>query len=85
MGEKVADSADESVEVEIATNCPQPIDRIEICRNNQFIYANQPEGNTAELTFVDRDPLPGRSYYYVRVIQEDEEIAWSSPVWFGTK
>ena len=34
---------------------------------------------------IDREPLPGRSYYYVRVIQKDEEIAWSSPVWFGAE
>jgi hypothetical protein len=42
------------------------------------------DGAEVELTFVDRNPLPGRSYYYVRVVQEDEELAWSSPVWFGS-
>ena len=29
----------------------------------------------------DTDPINGPSYYYARVIQTDEEIAWSSPVW----
>jgi len=37
------------------------------------------------VTFVDCDPVEGRSYYYVRVIQKDEEIAWTSPVWFGAQ
>jgi len=85
MGEKVADPAGKSVEIQIRTRCPADVQRIEVCRNNRFIYTNSPKGAEAELTFIDREPLAGRSYYYVRVIQKDEEIAWSSPVWFGAK
>lgn len=85
MGEKIAKPAGDSVEVSIHARCPAPIGRIEVCRNNRFIYTSSPDGREADLTFVDRAPLEGRSYYYVRVIQEDEEIAWSSPVWFGAE
>lgn len=83
MGEKVADPAPEKVEVVVCTRCPGEIERIDVCRNNRFIYTATPGGKRAELTYVDRDPLPDRSYYYVRVIQTNGEIAWSSPVWFG--
>jgi len=83
MGETVDESPGESVKVEVRVRCPADIDRIEICRNNRFVYTNQPEGRTAELAFVDCEPADGRSYYYVRVIQKDKEIAWSSPIWFG--
>jgi len=85
MGEKVAAPAGKAVEVKIRARCPADIKSIEVCRNNKFIYTTSPKGRQAELTFVDRDPLPGRSYYYVRVIQADGEIAWSSPVWFGAR
>ena len=85
MGEKLSTPAPEIVEVKITANCPGEIDRIEVCRNNQFIFTKQPEGREATVTFQDRDPLDGRSYYYVRVVQKDEEIAWTSPVWFGAK
>jgi hypothetical protein len=81
----VSKPAPKDVQVDIRCRCPAEIGRIEVCRNNQFIYTNEPDGREAELTFVDREPLQGRSYYYVRVIQEDEEIAWSSPVWFGAE
>jgi hypothetical protein len=84
MGEKVAQSPDGPVTVKMVAKCPMKIDRIEVCRNNRFVYTQTPEGREADLTFVDMDPLQERSYYYVRVIQKDEEIAWSSPVWFGT-
>jgi hypothetical protein len=85
MGEKVAAAAGKSVEVKIHVRCPADIDRVEVCRSNKYIYTHRPKGRSAELTFTDRAPLPGRSYYYVRVIQKDEEIAWTSPVWFGAK
>lgn len=85
MGEKVATPAGRSVKVKITVRCPRDIRQIEVCRNNRFIYTTNPKGRKAEVTFIDREPLAGRSYYYVRVIQQDEEIAWSSPVWFGAK
>ncbi len=85
MGEKIAEPAGATVEVKIAARCPADIERIEVCRNNRFIYTKKPEGREAAFTFLDREPVDGRSYYYVRVVQKDEELAWSSPVWFGTK
>jgi hypothetical protein len=71
--------------VKIKVRCPQDIDRIEVCRNNRFVYVNQPEKREADLTFLDNDPIAGYSYYYVRVTQKDGEMAWSSPVWLGVK
>ena len=85
MGEKVAEPAGKKVDVDIVVRCPGEIERVEVCRNNRFIYTQQPDGRQAKLHMVDTDPLPGRSYYYVRVLQKDGEIAWSSPVWFGAK
>ena len=85
MGEKLPASDGKPVKISVRVQCPGDIDHIEICRNNQFIYTNQPKGRNAELTFVDTAPVQGYSYYYVRVRQKDEEIAWSSPVWLGAK
>jgi hypothetical protein len=36
-------------------------------------------------TFADQAPLQGESYYYVRVIQVDDQMAWSSPIWLQRK
>jgi hypothetical protein len=85
MGDKIPAAAGQPVEVKVGVRCPGDIGRIEICRNNQYIYTKQPEGRTADFTFVDTTPLDGYSYYYVRVTQKDQEIAWSSPVWLGAK
>jgi hypothetical protein len=85
MGEKVTPLPDGPVTVRTVVRCPMKIDRVEVCCNNRFVYTQSPDSREADFTFVDMDPPEGRSYYYVRVIQEDEEIAWSSPVWFGAK
>ncbi|HEX2326955.1 MAG TPA: hypothetical protein VHQ00_16265 [Chloroflexota bacterium] len=34
----------------------------------------------AQFTFVDPAPRPGLNPYWVRVVQEDQEMAWSSPI-----
>ena len=58
-----------------------PIRQIDIIRNNTFIHNRQNLGRELSLTFVDNAPSPGESYYYVRLIQADEQMAWSSPIW----
>jgi hypothetical protein len=83
MGEKTAAPEGAPVQVEMKAVCPGEIARIEVCRNNEFIYSKQPGGRTASLVFTDTRPVTGKSYYYVRVIQTDGELAWSSPVWLG--
>lgn len=85
MGDKIPPANGKPVEVKIRVRCPGDIDRIEVCRNNKFVYTKQPETRRTDLTFVDTAPIDGYSYYYVRVMQKDKEIAWSSPVWLGAK
>ena len=80
MGE-VAQRTEDPVSVKAVVGAPQPIEKIEICRNNEFVYAAWPGASEAAIEFVDRAPIAGPSYYYLRATQEDGEIAWSSPVW----
>ncbi|MFN7920978.1 MAG: hypothetical protein U0Q16_12825 [Bryobacteraceae bacterium] len=49
--------------------------------NKHFLYTQRPRTREANLEFTDRDQKPGESWYYVRVMQGDGQIAWSSPVW----
>lgn len=85
MGEKIPAARGRPVEVEVSVRCPGEIERIEVCRSNKFIYTRKTKGRRADFTYVDETPLEDASFYYVRVIQEDQEIAWSSPVWLGAE
>lgn len=83
MGEKVREPAGERVEVKIRARAPSRITSVEVCRNGDFIYVHEANDRDVDLTFLDASPPAGRVYYYVRVFQQDYEIAWSSPVWLG--
>ena len=55
--------------------------RIDIIKNENLIYSTKPDRKDVNLTFVDRENVSGTSYYYVRVMQDDREVAWGSPIW----
>jgi len=72
------------------------LSRVDVIKNNRFVYTHSPGErpqagslrHTTELafTFEDRELKPGEScYYYVRAIQRDNEIAWSSPIWVSRR
>ena len=59
-----------------------PIRQIDIVKNNKFIHTRHPmEHQDLMFTFVDSEAAQGENYYYVRVLQADDQIAWSSPIW----
>jgi hypothetical protein len=58
---------------------------VQIVKNNQRVYAQEPNQKTVTFTYRDNAP-PGKEeadFYYVRVRQKDrdQQIAWSSPIW----
>jgi len=58
-----------------------PIRQIDIIRDQTFLYNRQNLEADVSLEFVDADVEPGEHLYYVRVIQVDGNMAWSSPIW----
>lgn len=58
------------------------IRRIDLVRDNRFIYTLRPGTSASRFVYSDATLSRGMSgYYYVRVIQEDEMMAWSSAIW----
>jgi hypothetical protein len=62
-----------------------PIDRVDIIRNGELVHSQRPEKDAEESRFHWQDPKPLKdekgSYYYVRVVQKDKQMAWGSPIW----
>ncbi|REK30216.1 MAG: DUF3604 domain-containing protein [Planctomycetota bacterium] len=86
MGE--AWQAAEAPQLEINVEGAAPLRSVEIIGRSQVLHA---EGSVEEplrkrrhqIRWSDPDwnQQTGEQWYYVRVIQTDDEIAWSSPVW----
>ena len=52
-------------------------------REIESLKADLPGKAEARFTWEDANPLRGEkpSYYYVRVRQQDGQMAWASPIW----
>jgi hypothetical protein len=57
------------------------IQQIDLIKTGKFIYAARPGSSQASFEFTDRNFLPEKAWYYVRVLQQDGQLAWSSPIW----
>ncbi|MCH9633679.1 MAG: hypothetical protein S4CHLAM7_04110 [Chlamydiae bacterium] len=68
-----------------------PIEKIEIVRNGDVIHTLTPNEKNYDFTYDDLVDLreiilkskeaPPFVFYYIRVIQSDGHVAWSSPIW----
>src|SRR5262249_38654530 len=76
-----AGEAPRGVKVRVKGGGTAPLRQIDLVRSNTFVLTRQPLEREVDLTFVDAEPRAGESYYYVRVIQVDDQMAWSSPIW----
>lgn len=67
--------------LEIRALGTSPISRIEIIKNEAVLYTATPQTREVRLTYLDQNATAGTSYYYVRLTQQDRQVAWSSPIW----
>jgi hypothetical protein len=54
---------------------------LEIIRNGEVVLRKKGTGVQIELLTYDEPPSGEAQWYYARVVQEDSNLAWSSPVW----
>jgi hypothetical protein len=57
------------------------IKQVVIIKNQRFVYTSRPNTREIDFEFRDMNFTPGANYYYVRVLQVDDQIAWGSPIW----
>jgi hypothetical protein len=65
--------------IKIKARGTKAIAKIVVIKDNQIVYTAEPKRQTVELEFLDKDSVAGRHFYYVRVQQDDQLLAWSSP------
>ena len=83
MGEEF--SATEPPRIDVRIIGTTNIQQIDIIKDNTFVYTAHPGVSEVTFTYTDADIEPGTHYYYVRVIQQDNNMAWGSPIWVNYK
>jgi len=85
MGEETELRPGEAATLDIKVRGTAEIKEIQVVRSGTVILTAPKPGLLGEhrvnLNFTDTNTPDGSSYYYVRVVQEDEAIAWGSPIW----
>lgn len=57
------------------------VQQVDVIKNNKFVYNLSPKNKEVDFTYQDNNVEDGTSYYYVRVLQADDQMLWSSPIW----
>ena len=57
------------------------IESIDVIKDGKFVFQSRPGAEGVEFDYTDTAVATGQSWYYVRVIQKDRNMAWSSPIW----
>ena len=57
------------------------IEEVQIVRNREIVARMMPNEEEFETQFQDKDYPGGAAYYYVRIRQKDNNMAWGSPIW----
>jgi len=69
------------VECHAVVHAVAPLQRVEIIKDGEVVWHKEPEDLDVDLTWQDPVPPVHEHFYYLRVIQTDGQMAWSSPVW----
>jgi hypothetical protein len=77
MGSEVRESGMLPIQIFVASEVP--IAEVTLVKNGQDQQSVRPRETTVKWELEDR-AAPG-TFYYVRVIRDDGELAWSSPIW----
>jgi hypothetical protein len=53
--------------------------KVEVIKDSKVIYSAEPGKRDIDFEFVDKAGAAGQHFYYVRMQQTDQMVAWSSP------
>jgi hypothetical protein len=73
------------IPVALRALCCEDIKAIEVIRDGETVCREKGKGVLALFSWKDTKPSPGTHWYYAKVVQEDGNMAWSSPVWVSVE
>ncbi|MEZ5354599.1 MAG: hypothetical protein R2762_18355 [Bryobacteraceae bacterium] len=79
MGDDARSSRREKIRVKARGTAP--VKTVHLIRDAAYVYKAEPMTRDVDIEYLDREVGPGEHWYYVRLEQENGELAWSSPIW----
>ena len=79
MGSELTRPVGKSVDIDISVLGTSNV-KVDLLRNNQVLKTWEPGSDCLDVSLTDTG-VNATDWYYVRVTQPDEHMAWSSPIW----
>ena len=79
MGSEI--DAEGEIEISVTVVGTYRLRHAELIRDGEVIHTERRRKKHVSFTVTEPAPNGKTSYYYVRVVQGDSEMAWSSPIW----
>jgi hypothetical protein len=83
MGSETEQKTGNPVTIDTFIAGTSKIEKAEIIRNAEVIACFNGKSDFEQFQYLDKNvPIGSKNiYYYVRITQDDANMAWSSPVW----
>jgi hypothetical protein len=85
MGSELVQSADTPRILSWRVVGTSAIRRVDLLRNNETVQSWNGNGDDMTDTFRRDEVVSGTEWWYLRAIQEDGNLAWSSPIWVDVR
>ena len=79
MGSELTRPVGKAVDIDISVLGTSNV-KVDLLRNNQVLKTWEPGSDCLDVSLTDTG-VNATDWYYVRVTQPDEHMAWSSPIW----
>jgi len=81
MGSEITASSPPKIRIKVRGT--DAISQLDIIKNGKSVFRKKNLPDVIDLEWEDKDfrPEDGESYYYLRVRQENKQMAWASPIW----
>jgi hypothetical protein len=82
MGDEFSMPLGTPVTLSVVVHGTRPIARVDVIKDFIYVYSTEPNTPRVAFSWTDNESRPaGLSWYYVRAIQDDGQLAWASPIW----
>ena len=81
MGEIIKQNKNTPKKIEIKITGTDRLKLVEVIKNNQSLKKYSWTDPSFSASFIDKSESSSDDYYYLRVVQQDNHMAWSSPIW----
>ena len=83
-GEATVQGPDQPRTVRVHAIGSEPLELLRVIKNNVELCRRDLDRQEEFFEYYDTTPAADGDFYYVRIVQEDGNTMWSSPVWVRT-